>query len=124
MPDGDALDAVLDASVGLITTEAEDAYALSIVESGVFSPTIISREKAAAVKKNGLLEIIDNPTHIDQIGGLENLKSDLLSSRIAFTRKASQRGIPSPRGILCVGQGGTGKSLTAHACGSIFGASI
>lgn len=121
MPEADALDAVLDASMGLITTEAEDAYALSIIESGEFSPTIISREKAAVVKKNGLLEIIDKPTHIDQIGGLENLKSDLLSSRIAFTRKASQRGIPSPRGILCVGQGGTGKSLTAHACGSIFG---
>lgn len=121
MPEGDALDAVLDASMGLITTEAEDAYALSIVESGEFSPAIISREKASAVKKNGILEIISNPVSLDEIGGLELLKADVVSKRRNFTREARDYGLDSPRGFLAVGQAGTGKSLISRACSAAFG---
>ena len=119
-PSGTELDSIMDASMGLTTTEAEDAYALSLIEDGNFNPSIISREKAAAVKKNGLLEIIESPTSPDDIGGLEILKTDLLSKRKNFTREARDYGLNSPRGILAVGQAGTGKSLTAQASGNIF----
>jgi AAA+ superfamily predicted ATPase len=120
LPVNGTLDAVLDASMGLTTTEAEDAFALSLIESGTFSPSVISREKASAVKKNGLLEIIESPVKPEDIGGLEILKEDLLSKRRNFTRAAREYGLQSPRGILAVGQAGTGKSLTSQACGNIF----
>lgn len=121
LPDPDTLGKVLDALSGLTTNEAEDALALAIIETGTFDTGIITREKANAVKKNGLLEIIASKLTLDDIGGLDVLKTDLLSKRNLFTPQARDYGLDSPRGFLAVGQAGTGKSLTAQACGSIFG---
>lgn len=122
MPPEESLESVLEAAMGLTTNEAEDAFALSLIETdGCLSPTVISREKASAVKKNGLLEIIEAKIKPEDIGGLEVLKDDLLLKRRNFTKAARDYGLASPRGMLVVGQAGTGKSLTSQACGSIFG---
>jgi ATP-dependent 26S proteasome regulatory subunit len=115
---------VLQASKGLTTAEAANAYAISFVESKRICPKIIYREKCATIKKNGLLEVVESNTTLDDIGGLEVLKANLLSQKDAFTESAQQYGLPEPRGFLAVGQPGTGKTLTAKACGSIFGVPI
>jgi len=120
MPLNGALESLLDAASGLTTPEAEDAFALSIIETDAFTPAVVAREKANAVKKNGLLEIVGNGVRPEDIGGLEHLLTDLLSKRDIFTQAARDYGLPSPRGILTVGNPGTGKSLTAQACGNIF----
>jgi len=118
---------ILDAASGLTTTEAENAFALSIAEvsdggkSGDILPAIVQREKSATVKKNGLLEIVDARVRLEDIGGLENLKRDLSEGRSSFTRAAREYGLPTRRGILVCGQPGTGKSLCATATGAIFG---
>lgn len=116
-------DAIYDAASGMTTTEAADAAALAVIESDSkeISPVVVAREKAGVVKKNGLLEIIPPTVGLDDIGGLEYLKADLYEKRNLFSRAAKSYGLPSPRPILCVGQSGTGKSLTATACGKIFG---
>jgi SpoVK/Ycf46/Vps4 family AAA+-type ATPase len=80
----------------------------------------VSREKAQAVKKNGLLEICATDTPLDRIGGLDLLKDWLLKRRDAFSRKAVEYGLPSPKGLLIVGVPGTGKSLTAKASAAVF----
>jgi SpoVK/Ycf46/Vps4 family AAA+-type ATPase len=121
MPDEQTLGKVLDALTGLTTTEAEDALALTVIESGSFDTKIITREKGAAVKKNGLLEIIEPKLTLDDVGGLDVLKADLLSKRKLFTPEARLAGVEPPRGFLFVGQAGTGKSLTSQVCGSNFG---
>lgn len=113
-------DALLDAAGGLTTTEAENAFALSVIESKALTPAIVSREKAATLKKNGVLEIIDSGIRVEDIGGLENLKADLISKRGLFGREAREYGLPTPRGVLIVGQPGTGKTLTATATRGIF----
>ncbi len=114
------VETLLDASMGLTTIEAENAFALSIVETGELVAGVVAREKANTIKKNGLLEIVDSKVSLSDIGGLENLKQDLLEKRNAFTKAAHDYGLPSPRGALVVGQPGTGKSLTATATRSIF----
>ncbi|MEI8289553.1 MAG: AAA family ATPase [Verrucomicrobiota bacterium] len=114
-------DQILDAAGGLTTIEAENAFALSIVEKKDITPEVVAREKSNTVRKNGLLEIIDLKLTLDDIGGLENLKADLYSMRNLFTKEAREYGLPTPRGKLLVGQAGTGKSLCAQACGTIFG---
>lgn len=114
-------DGLLDAASGLTTIEAENAYALSIVEAGDIKAKIVQREKSNTVKKNGLLEIIEETTALADIGGLENLKRDLTEKRNLFTKEAHDYGLPTPRGQLYVGQPGTGKSLCAKATGNIFG---
>jgi len=111
---------ILDALSGLTTNEAEDAASLSVVEAGDILPAILAREKSNTVRKNGLLEIVDQKVSLTDIGGLENIKTDLSSKRNLFTKAARQYGIPTPRGLLIVGQAGTGKSLCATATGDIF----
>ncbi|MFN7137883.1 MAG: AAA family ATPase, partial [Limisphaerales bacterium] len=55
------------------------------------------------------------------IGGLDVLKDWLLKRRRAFTRKAVEYGLPTPKGLMIVGIPGTGKSLTAKATAKVFG---
>lgn len=112
---------VLDAASGLTTIEAENSFALSVAESKGIVPTIIAREKAQAVKKNGLLEIIETKESLDSIGGLDVLKDWLLKRRNAFGKQARAYGLPVPKGLLIIGIPGTGKSLTAKATASVFG---
>jgi hypothetical protein len=73
---------VIDAASGLTTIEAENAFALSAVESKAIDPVIVAKEKAQAVKKNGLLELIETKETLDSIGGLDVLKEWLLKRRL------------------------------------------
>jgi SpoVK/Ycf46/Vps4 family AAA+-type ATPase len=101
--------------------EAENAFALSFVQTGTIEPSVVAREKAQAVKKNGLLEIIEAKETLESIGGLDVLKSWLLKRRDAFGQRAKDYGLPTPKGLLVIGIPGTGKSLTAKATASVFG---
>jgi ATP-dependent 26S proteasome regulatory subunit len=120
-PEGDERDQILDSATGMTCGEAENAYALAVIESKRVEPGIVAREKAATVKKNGLLEVVTVKETLDDIGGLDVLKAWLLKRRDAFTQRAREYGLPSPKGLLIAGIPGTGKSLTAKATASVFG---
>src|ERR1039457_2139638 len=117
----EARDKAIDAASGLTTIEAENAFALSVVESKGLNPEIVAREKAQAVKKNGLLEIVETTESLESIGGLDLLKSWLVQRKDAFSKRAGEYGLPTPKGLLLLGIPGTGKSLTAKATSKIFG---
>jgi SpoVK/Ycf46/Vps4 family AAA+-type ATPase len=99
---------------------AENAFALSYVTTRSVEPSVIYREKAQAVKKSGLLEIIETRESWDSIGGLNVLKDWLLKRRNAFTQRAATYGLPPARGLLIIGIAGTGKSLSAKAAARVF----
>ncbi len=113
--------ALIDAARGLTTGEAEDAFALSVIEAGELSPVVVAREKAQAVRKNGLLELVESNESLASIGGLDQLKDWLLKRREAFTPRAVEYGLPTPKGVLMLGVPGCGKSLAAKATASVFG---
>jgi AAA+ superfamily predicted ATPase len=119
-PEGNDRDLLLDAACGLTSIEAENAFALSVVERSQLCSQVVGREKASEVKKGGLLEVCDQPATLDEIGGLELLKGWLLKRRDAFGQEAKAYGLPAPKGLLIVGIPGTGKSLTAKATASVF----
>jgi AAA+ superfamily predicted ATPase len=120
-PHPEIREAALINALGLTSTEAENVFALSVVETAGISPTVIAREKARALKRNGLVEIIETAISLEDVGGLENLKVWLQRRAGAFGDAAKAYGLPAPKGLLIVGIPGTGKSLTAKASASAFG---
>ncbi|GAA5117430.1 AAA family ATPase [Luteolibacter yonseiensis] len=120
-PDEVALESVLQAALGLTTVEAENAFALSVVEKGGMDHRIVAREKAHTLKRGGLVEVIESPPSLADIGGHDPLKEWLNRRAGAFSASAKEYGLPAPKGLLIVGIPGTGKSLTAKAVSSAFG---
>lgn len=120
-PKPEIREAALQSALGLTTTEAENAFALSLVEAAGIFPAIIAREKARTLKRNGLIEIVESAISLSDVGGLHGLKEWLSRRAGAFGASAKTYGLPVPKGLLIVGIPGTGKSLTAKATASAFG---
>jgi SpoVK/Ycf46/Vps4 family AAA+-type ATPase len=117
---GNDTESILHAALGLTTIEAENAFALSLVECSTIDPAIVAREKARRLKSSGLLEVIEAAPGLSDIGGLEVLKRWLSQRRSAFGSAARNYGLPVPKGLLIVGIPGTGKSLTAKAAAGVL----
>ena len=71
--------------------------------------------KRRLLQSSGLLEYIESPVDLEEIGGLSRLKRWLNQRQGAMTREAAAFGIPAPRGVLMLGVQGAGKSLAAKA---------
>jgi len=121
LPTGEVLDALLDAAAGLTSPEAEDAFALSIIVSGSFDPALVLREKIAILRKNGLVEYLDSPLTLADVGGWDAFKDELHTFRHQFTKAAEDYHLTPNKGCLLVGMPGTGKSLIAPIVGKELG---
>lgn len=83
---------------------------------------LILKEKEQFIKKSGMLEIVNFTEDLDDIGGLENLKTWLSRKEKIFSNldKALKFGVDMPKGIMIIGMPGCGKSLTAKATATLF----
>merc|ERR1711957_177071 len=79
------------------------------------SINIILNEKKQIISQSEILEYWPSTETIQNIGGVDYLKRWLQKRTTAFGIKATNYGLPNPRGLLLVGLQGTGKSLTAKA---------
>nr|YP_009496154.1 hypothetical protein ycf46 [Plagiogrammopsis vanheurckii]AWT38594.1 hypothetical protein ycf46 [Plagiogrammopsis vanheurckii] len=79
------------------------------------SISILLSEKKQIISQTEILEYWSVNEKINNIGGVDNLKEWLKKRKTSFGIKASNYGLPTPRGLLLVGIQGTGKSLTAKA---------
>lgn len=111
------------AALGLTLQEAENAFALAMVNDGkidISDLKIIQEEKMQVIKKTGILEFIQSDLNIDDIGGLENLKNWLRKRNNSWSEGAKRYCIPAPKGVLITGVPGCGKSLTAKAMSAMW----
>jgi len=72
-------------------------------------------QKRNLLRGSGLLEFVEAPVSLDDIGGLRRLKHWLEVRHGARSAQAARFGLPAPRGILMLGVQGAGKSLAAKA---------
>jgi SpoVK/Ycf46/Vps4 family AAA+-type ATPase len=111
-------EAVVQAMRGLTEMEAKNALKGGVVTTRELSEKIIPflvKEKAQIIRKSGVLEYYDTAVTMSEVGGLEGLKEYAEIKRAAFSNKAREAGVDSPKGLLMVGTPGTGKSLSAKA---------
>ncbi|MBU2964032.1 AAA family ATPase [Amphritea sp. 2_MG-2023] len=114
---------LLEAALGLSTSEAQLAFSKAALEFKRLTESeipFIVKEKEQVIRKSGHLEYFHPKLTLDDIGGLDNLKSWLKRRREAFTADAREFGLETPRGVLLLGLPGTGKSLAAKAVASAW----
>ena len=119
----DDKDRLCKAALGLTMQEAENAFALSMVNDGkldIDDINIILEEKMQVIRKTGMLEYVTSDLNIDDIGGLNNLKKWLLKRNNSWSERAKIYNLPAPKGVLVTGIPGCGKSLTAKAMSAIW----
>jgi AAA+ superfamily predicted ATPase len=103
---------------GLTGRQAQQIIIDTVSEDLCFNSDDINRilaGKRQVIHSGGLLEYIETPVDLKQIGGLKRLKQWLKLRQDAMTEEAAAFGIDTPRGVLMLGVQGAGKSLCAKA---------
>lgn len=114
---------------GMTAFEIDRMLDVAMSQNGSLSADdkdMILRRKKAMVKQAGILELIDAPDRIEDIGGMNTLKK-YLERKAEITKNFSQAalyGVGMPKGVFIVGMPGCGKSLCARATANIFDAPL
>ncbi len=114
---------LLRAALGLTRDEAEKVYRKAQVTTGRLSEAeveIVLSEKQQLIRRNGILEYIEQEEGINAVGGLEELKRWLKQRSNAFTQRARDYGLPQPKGMMILGIPGCGKSLIAKTTSRLW----
>jgi len=123
----DVREKLLKAALGLTKDEAEKVYRKAYVKTGRLTGEeveIVLTEKKQLIRRNGILEYIEEDETINSVGGLEELKKWLKHRSDAFTERAREYGLPQPKGMLILGVPGCGKSLIAKTTARLWGLPI
>jgi SpoVK/Ycf46/Vps4 family AAA+-type ATPase len=115
---------LLKAALGLTRDESEKVYRKAQVTAGRLTEAevdVVLSEKKQLIRRNGILEYIEEDETIDAVGGLEELKVWLRQRSNAFTERAREYGLPQPKGMLILGVPGCGKSLIAKTTSRLWG---
>ena len=120
----EAREKLLKAALGLTRDEAEKVYRKAQVTAGRLTEAevdIVLSEKKQLIRRNGILEYIEEDETLDSVGGLEELKHWLRQRSNAFTERAREYGLPQPKGMMILGVPGCGKSLIAKTTSRLWG---
>lgn len=112
------------AALGLTRDEAEKVYRKAHVMRGHLTEKeldVVLSEKKQLIRRNGILEYIEDDATLDSVGGLDELKRWLCQRSNAFSERAREYGLPQPKGMLILGVPGCGKSLIAKTTSQLWG---
>jgi AAA+ superfamily predicted ATPase len=91
-----------------------DAIALDQKLDATDAMTVLGH-KRRVLGAGGLLQSVDAPTDLDDIGGLDRMKAWLAARDAAHSQEAIDYGLEPPKGLLLLGVQGAGKSLASKA---------
>lgn len=133
-PSEEVTEKLIEAAMGLTTTEAENAFSLAAIRPNlnekfqkkdgvhIWDPAVVMNEKCETAKKTGVLSYYPpTGTGLSTIGGLDLYKSWVSKRSKAWGEEAAKFGLPVPKGVIMLGVPGTGKSLSAKATAEAFG---
>ncbi len=111
------------ALLGLTLDEARYALRRALAANpqlGAASLPFVLEEKRLLVNRSGYIEFIPGGTKLDEVGGLEGLKTWLRERQKLFELRDTVSMELVPKGVLFMGIPGCGKSLTVKAIASYF----
>lgn len=118
---------------GLNSYEVESAVSQSVIRSkkgsgGASSTekepkridkTLVNEYKRSRIQKSDLIEIIDcSDMSFDKVGGADRFKKWVEETRYSWTKEGQDYGLRPPKGVLCVGVWGCGKSISVKSLGN------
>jgi len=112
------LDAIVRNLRGLSRRQAERIIIDTVADDKRFDDNDINKViagKRRMIQHDSLLEFIETPLDMSEIGGMRRLKKWLSQREGSFSSKAVEFGLEPPRGVLMLGVQGAGKSLCAKA---------
>ncbi|TVQ31902.1 MAG: AAA family ATPase [Phycisphaeraceae bacterium] len=119
-----SLDTIIRNLRGLTRRQAEQIVYEMVAEDRSFNCDDVNHvmaRKRQLLHQGGLLNYVEAPTSLDDIGGLRRLKAWLKQRRGAVSDEAEKFGITAPRGVLLLGVQGAGKSMCAKAIATAWG---
>jgi SpoVK/Ycf46/Vps4 family AAA+-type ATPase len=123
--DGSLADELVDASIGLTMVEIDNALSRAVVDDRSLDHADVAKifqQKRQIIRKSGILEYVDTRNlTLDQVGGLDVLKSWLKIRDTAFSAEGRKFGIDAPKGVLITGISGCGKSWSAKCVAAAWG---
>ncbi len=112
------LDAIVRNLRGLSRRQAERIIIDTVADDKRFDDNDINKViagKRRMIHQDSLLEYIETPLDMSEIGGMRRLKRWLNQREGSFSSRAVEFGLEPPRGVLMLGVQGAGKSLCAKA---------
>lgn len=122
----DSVKAFARACAGLTETEAIGLLQLSVSKYEAIDERAVKLaldEKAKMVRRTGALEYETCQGSLDDVGGVENLKSWIRAQDAILTEAedADKYGLKMPSGVVFAGVSGTGKTLLARTLAAHWG---
>ena len=114
---------LLKAVLGLTAREGRKALARALlgrdeVDDDLFRQLV--SEKKHLVQGSDLLEFHDLEEGLADVGGLDGLKEWIIQRANAFSTRAQEQGVPTPKGVFLLGVQGCGKSLISRAIAGLL----
>lgn len=117
-PNADDTAKIVEASRGLTRQEAENAFALSLVQNNRVTTETIWSIKSQTLEKSGTLTLYRGDANFKNLGGLDNLKTFCMR---AMAKQGETHVDRRPKGVLLLSPPGCGKSQFAKALGNEVG---
>jgi SpoVK/Ycf46/Vps4 family AAA+-type ATPase len=105
---------------GLTMIEVDDATSTSVTHKHKLDVDHLIAAKRQIIKKNEILEFIDTPYGLEDVGGMDKAKEYLQRYGGAHGEAARDFGVEPLKGVLLTGIPGTGKSLLAKVIGRLW----